>query len=195
MTGLILLAAGASTRLGKPKQNLVFEGETLLQRALQTALDSVCSPVILVLPPDPDRVLPGLTGAPVTIAVNQEWKEGMASSIRCGLEQLLTIEPDVSSCIFMVCDQPYVTASVLDNLVKEHRGTIVASTYQDTLGTPVLFDKSYFPELMQLQGQEGAKKIVMKHRQDVLTIPFPLGEVDIDTAADYNSLLQKGAAG
>lgn len=193
MTGLILLAAGASTRLGKPKQNLVLEGKTLLQRAIHTALDSVCTPVVVVLRPDSKILLPAETTAAVTIVQNQEWEEGMAASIRCGLAELITLEPRVASCIFIVCDQPFVDAALLNTLVQvkeQDKSGMVASAYKDTLGTPVLFDKLYFPELLSLRGQEGAKKIILKHRKDVATVPFPAGAIDIDTAADYADLLQ-----
>lgn len=193
MTGLILLAAGASTRLGKPKQELLFEGQTLLQRATQAAVDSVCSPVVLVLSPNSDISLPESEDTAVITVQNQEWEEGMASSIRCGLNKLLAVEPDITSCIFMVCDQPYANQALLNKLVQvknESGKSIVACGYKDTLGTPVLFDKTFFPELLALKGQEGAKKVIFKQNDAVASVTFSLGAIDIDTAEDYTKLLR-----
>ncbi|SFG40347.1 nucleotidyltransferase family protein [Pontibacter chinhatensis] len=192
MTGLVLLAAGASTRLGKPKQELYFEGMTLFERAIKTALGSACTPVVVVQRAEATFALPEAIAHAVTMVQNPEWQEGMASSIRCGLTKLLALAPDVSACIFMVCDQPFVQESLLDNMIQtkhESRKGIVASAYKDTIGTPVLFDKRYFPDLLSLQGQEGAKKVVLKYKQDAATVPFPLGYIDIDTAEDYDSLI------
>lgn len=192
MTGLVLLAAGASTRLGKPKQELYFEGMTLFERAIKTALGSACTPVVVVQRAEATFALPEAIAHAVTMVQNPEWQEGMASSIRCGLTKLLALAPDVSACIFMVCDQPFVQESLLDNMIqtkRESRKGIVASAYKETIGTPVLFDKRYFPDLLSLQGQEGAKKVVLKYKQDAATVSFPLGYIDIDTAEDYDSLI------
>lgn len=192
MTGLVILAAGASTRLGKPKQNLYFEGDTLLQRAIQTALNSVCAPIVVMLNPEVKYTLPEPLSSAVTIVPNPECQEGMASSIRSGLLTLLEANPAITSCIFMVCDQPFVEAALLHNIVQtktESGKGIVASKYKTTLGTPVLFDKSYFPELLALRGQEGAKRLIAKYKEDVAAVDFPLGFVDIDTSDDYNALI------
>jgi molybdenum cofactor cytidylyltransferase len=92
----------------------------------------------------------------------------------------------------MVCDQPFASASLLNDLIAAHEETlkgIIASGYNNTLGTPVLFNKKYFDDLLKLQGAEGAKKIIMKYADDVATVPFPMGAVDIDTIEDYDSLL------
>ncbi|AKD04205.1 nucleotidyltransferase family protein [Pontibacter korlensis] len=194
-TGLVLLAAGASTRLGKPKQNLLYEGKTLLQRAIHTANRSLCTRVIVVLSANTSGALPDDLSKSIFSVQNEAWEEGMASSIRCGLEKVLAVEPEVESCMFMVCDQPFVEEQLLHEmmLAKQQSGKgIVASAYAETLGTPVLFDRKYFKELLSLQGQEGAKKIIMRHRIDAVPISFPLGTIDIDTVEDYASLIRGG---
>jgi len=193
VTGVVILAAGASTRLGEPKQQLLFQGKTLLQRAVQAAVEAGCAPVVVVLGARAEMLEPELKEMPVTVVQNPDWEEGMASSIRRGLQGLLLIKPELTDCILMVCDQPFVDAEVLRKLVQTKQdgiSGIVASAYNETVGTPVLFDKFYFPELLALQGQEGAKKLVLKHRQVVTSLAFPAGAVDIDTAADYAALLQ-----
>jgi molybdenum cofactor cytidylyltransferase len=190
--GLILLAAGASTRLGEPKQELPYQGKTLLQRAAQAALDSACTPVVVVLGADTAAGLPEIASKPLVKVYNPEWEEGMASSIRHGLTALLSAEPVISGAILMVCDQPYVDAPLLNSLCRTEQETgkgIVACTYKYTLGTPVLFGKAYFQELLELTGQEGAKKLLYRHKEEVAAIPFPLGAVDIDTPEDYSALI------
>jgi molybdenum cofactor cytidylyltransferase len=193
ITGVIILAAGASTRLGEPKQQLHFQGQSLLQRAVQTALASGCAPVAVVLGANAEQLIPELAGAPVKLVQNPDWQEGMASSIRVGLQELMREQSELTEVIFMVCDQPFVEPDVLKRLVQakqDGRSGIIASAYQRTLGTPVLFDKLYFPELLALQGQEGAKKIIMKHQPQVTSLSFEAGAIDIDTQEDYSALLQ-----
>ncbi len=193
VTGIVILAAGASTRLGEPKQQLAYQGKTLLQRAVQAALDSGVGPVAVVLGANAEKLLPELADIPVTVVQNPDWQEGMASSIRAGLQELIRQKPELSEVIFMVSDQPFVDAALLKRLVQakqESRSSIVASAYQGTWGTPVLFDKVYFPELLALQGQEGAKKIILKHQPQVTSISFEAGAIDIDTQEDYKALLQ-----
>ncbi|MCJ8165062.1 nucleotidyltransferase family protein [Pontibacter sp. E15-1] len=190
MTGLVLLAAGASVRMGKPKQELLYKGKTLLGHAIDVALDSVCEPVVVVLQPDATLALPD-TQKPVLTVHNPNWRQGMSASIHCGLAALMAAAPEVTGAIFMVCDQPFVETALLNSLVQTNAGSgkgIVACYYQGTLGTPVLFNRVYFEELLYLRGKEGAKKLLFRHSEDVATLPFSLGAVDIDTPEDYKRL-------
>jgi|SRR6185437_1917464 len=188
MTGIIILAAGSSSRLGRPKQTLVYKGKTLLQRAIEAAAASVCKPLIVVLGANHDLISPAITGEAAIIVQNADWDEGMASSIRAGILQLKDT-PDIDSAILMLCDQPFVDATLLDQLVKKKSAKgIVASAYDNTIGPPVLFDAAYFDELLLLKGQQGAKKLLMKYADDVVTVPFPKGSVDIDTMEDFEKI-------
>jgi molybdenum cofactor cytidylyltransferase len=122
------------------------------------------------------------------VVENDGWEEGIASSIRCGLNALLEIMPDIEHAIFMVCDQPFVTARLLNELVEVCADTgsdIVACAYGGTVGTPALFSKNYFPALLELQGDEGAKKLLKQYSDAVGVISFPKGDIDIDTMKDY----------
>ena len=189
MTGIIILAAGSSSRLGKPKQNLIYKGQTLLQNAIETALKSSCKPVMVVLGANYSNIIPTIRNVPVSIVYNQDWNEGMASSIRTGIAKIQQLTPETTSIILMLCDQPFVDTSLLNKIVqKKSTKGIVASSYKDTAGPPVLFDKIYFDELLLLKGQEGAKKLLLKYPDDVITVPFTLGGVDIDTIEDYERL-------
>ena len=189
MTGIIILAAGSSSRLGKPKQNLVYKSQTLLQRAITTAAASVCKPVIVVLGANEEVIKPTIENDTINIIHNPDWQEGMASSIRLGINALQKIEPKAGSVILTLCDQPFVDTALLDELVKKKSAKgIVASGYNDTIGAPVLFDAVYFDELLLLKGQEGAKKLLLKYPDEVVTVPFPLGGIDVDTVEDYEKL-------
>ena len=187
MTAAIILAAGESSRLGQPKQNLLFKGRTLLQSAVDSALQSNCKPVIVMLGANASQINP-IAG--VTTLKNKDWKEGMASSIRIAIEEI-NKDLSIDNVIIMLCDQPFVSAELLNALIDKQIETgksIVACTYNGTIGVPVLFDHTIFAELLLLQGQEGAKKILKTHANVIATIPFEQGGIDIDTPDDYERL-------
>ncbi len=190
-TGVIILAAGESSRLGSPKQLLTYAGTTLLEHTVQLAIDSVAHPVIVVLGAQEELIQPTLENTEVQIVINKDWKEGMASSVRCGITQLLKTDPLTTGAVIMLCDQPYVTATFINDLLATHETTakkIVASSYSGTLGPPTFFHKSIFPELLQLKGDVGAKAIIRQHKEDVEAVLFLKGAVDIDTPSDYIAL-------
>ena len=189
MTGLIILAAGSSSRLGTPKQNLVFQGTTLLQRSIATALASDCAQVLVVLGANAELIEPIIADKPIQIIHNKEWQEGMASSIRIGISAMQQSTPQLESVILMLCDQPFADVSVINQLIKASaQNNLVASAYNGTIGPPALFSKSHFEELLNLQGNEGAKKLLLKYADEVFKVPFPLGIIDIDTVGDYERL-------
>ncbi|RNI30593.1 nucleotidyltransferase family protein [Rufibacter latericius] len=193
MTGIIILAAGSSSRLGQAKQQLLFQGQTLLQRSIQAAVKAEGSPVIVVLGANAEAILPQLQFPETHLVTNPDWQEGMASSIRAGLNHLLSVAPQSSGALFMLCDQPFVSTNLLDALVQRQKKSgknIVACSYQETLGAPVLFTKRFFSELLLLNGQEGAKKLLSIYRKEVASLLFPEGAIDIDTAEDYAALKQ-----
>jgi molybdenum cofactor cytidylyltransferase len=191
MTAAIILAAGESSRLGQPKQNLIFNGQTLLERVIDSAQQSKCNPVIVVLGANSDKIKPM---AETITLYNKDWQEGMASSIRTAIDEI-DRNPLVNNAIILLCDQPYVNATLLNTLIDKQAQTgtpIVACAYNGTTGVPVLFDRSLFTELLLLQGREGAKKILLTHANDSVTIPFEHGSIDIDTFGDYENLLKLG---
>lgn len=190
MTGLIILAAGQSARMGTPKQKLLYRGNSLLHHSITIALQSPYRPVIVVLGAFADDILPGIPQKPIDVIINTKWEEGMASSIRAGIDHLQKT-PGVTNALIILCDQPHVSSRLLNDMLRaktQSGKNIVACTYNDTIGVPALFDQKYFPELLALTGQEGAKKILAAHADDVFALEFPLGAVDIDTMEDYNQL-------
>lgn len=191
-TGILILAAGNSSRLGEPKQLLNFKGKTLLRNVVEEAL-KVSDSVIVVTGSNHSEISKEIDNLEVKITENISWNEGMGSSIKIGIAELLNSFPAVENCIISVCDQPFIEASVFSYLIqmqKDSQKEIVASKYSDTLGTPVLFSKKYFKELFCLSGSEGAKKLLQKFKDDIAEISFEQGAIDIDTPSDYQKLIQ-----
>jgi molybdenum cofactor cytidylyltransferase len=192
MTGIIILAAGRGGRFGQPKQNLVFQNQTLLQRAIATAKASACCPIIVVIGAHTDLIDGGIESPEVKMVFNAKWEEGMASSIRTGIEIMKDYE-DVESALIMLCDQPLLTPSLINDMLQKQQTSakaIVGCSYNDTIGVPVLFHRSVFDELLLLQGREGAKKVLGNHTNDVASVPFAGGSLDIDTPQDYERLIK-----
>lgn len=190
-TGIVVLAAGASTRLGAPKQLLNFRGKSLLRRAVETAVASLCRPVIVVLGAHAAEVRGEIENLEIEVIENTEWADGLGSSIRVGINRLNEFSQDVSGAVIMLCDQPLISTKAIDELVKIHHETgaaIVASEYKGTLGVPALFARAMFPELMNLRGDKGAKQIIEKFPHRVGIVAVPHAAVDIDTRKDYESL-------
>lgn len=189
--GVIILAAGASERMGRPKQTLVFENETLLQRMAGTATSLGCGPVIIVLGANAQLFSSECENA-ITV-INDRWKEGMASSVCCGVNAIMEKLPAAEGVIITVCDQPYITVSLLQKLLDVHQQSqlpIVACSYGNTTGTPVFFHQTMFSELIELKGDKGAKEIIKKNKNRVALVDFPTGTVDLDTEEDYLRLVQ-----
>lgn len=188
--GIILLAAGASVRLGKPKQLLRFRGETLLRRSANIAL-AVSKNFVITLGANLKILRQEIENLPVQIAENKDWKEGMSGSIKIGLEKLADIGESINAVIIMVCDQPFVDENLLRKIIEKFEQTdalIVACEYQNTLGVPALFHRKLFPELLALDAQTGAKQLIKKYQSQLAVVPFPEGAFDIDTLADYENL-------
>jgi molybdenum cofactor cytidylyltransferase len=189
-----LLAAGASVRLGKPKQLLLYKGKTLLRHGLEVAIETGANPIIVVLGANAHLLMEETTTENTGIVINHSWQEGMGSSIRCGLHRLLELAPGAEAVTFLVCDQPFVSAKLLDDLVKKYRETgkpVIASRYKNSLGTPALFDKTIFASLLALKGGSGAKGIIEENPELVEFVNFPLGNIDIDTESDYEALIRQ----
>lgn len=192
LTGIVILAAGSSSRLGQPKQLLSYKNTSLLKNTITEASPVTNTAVIVVTGSNHELIEKEITDPEIKTIFNPDWELGMSSSITKGLKELLRSYPDIEKCIFAVCDQPFVTTKVFENLISKHEKTekgIIASAYSETLGTPVLFHKKYFTELLQLKGQEGAKKMINRFLEDTAKVPFEKGNIDIDTIEDYNQLI------
>jgi len=210
----VILAAGESSRLGQPKQLIQFRGKTLVRCMVDAASEARCRPILVVLgnskqtshlhsPGSPTReareheieLVEGIsselkkTGA--TIVANPNWKSGIGTSIRAGIQQLIEIAPGLEATVLLACDQPFVDRAVIGGLITLHhetRKSIVAASYAGTLGVPALFDRSRLPDLLGLDDSAGAKSIILSNRDQVAEFPFPEGEIDIDTPEDCERL-------
>lgn len=187
----VVLAAGASTRLGEPKQLVVVDGEPLLLRTVRVAREAGCDPVVVVLGFEAQRMRAALGGMPVLFAENANWHSGMGSSLRRGMEALADIDPGIAGVLVLVCDQTALSAEVLRELRRVHaRGdrSITASRYSGRVGVPAIFSAPYFPELMRVEGDRGARGILERHTGDVATVEFADGVKDLDTPEQLRDL-------
>ena len=186
--GIVVLAAGASERMGTPKQLLPIAGTSLIRRAALTALGADCSPVVVVLGAHADLIRPELAGLDIEIAINGQWQLGMSSSIRCGVDALLSLQPDSEGILLMLADQPALTSRSLRSLLRLDLGVaIVAARYNDTLGTPALFPPHHFQELRELEGACGARNLIQRHLEAVRAVHVPEAARDLDSPEDFES--------
>ena len=180
----VILAAGASRRLGTPKQLVARDGETLLRRIVRTALAGG-GPVFVVTGFRSPDMAAELAGLPVQLVVNPAWEEGMGASLRHGVAAL---PAGSSGVLLLVCDQPAVTPELLEQLQAEHRAApeaLVACAYGGTLGIPALLPARLFPQLLALRGDQGARGLF--RGEAVIPITFPEGAQDVDRPEDVRT--------
>lgn len=190
-TAILLLAAGNSSRLGRPKQLLRLKsGNSLLENTIEAAMESNSQHVCIVLGSAYNFFSKIIQDTTVDVVHNTDWQKGMGSSIKKGVQFILDNHPQTESIVISVCDQPYMNTVVFNDLIKETgNNNIITSKYDDqTYGVPVLFPSSYFNELMNIGDQEGAKSIV-ENAKSRTYINFKLGNIDIDTEEDVRSYL------
>jgi molybdenum cofactor cytidylyltransferase len=196
-TGIVILAAGSSSRFGNTKQLLHFNGKTLLQHAIGEATEAGAEPIVVVTGANADEISKEIKNEKVETAFNKDWEQGIASGIVIGVKKAITLNNELEKVIIAVCDQPFVSSSLFLQLSQKQTKSgkhIVASAYADTVGTPALFTKKYFDALMGLTGDQGAKILLKKYSEDLAAVDFPDGYIDIDTQEDYENLL-KGKPG
>jgi molybdenum cofactor cytidylyltransferase len=188
----IVLAAGRSSRLGRPKQLLPVHGEPLIRHTLRHVLASSLDQVILVVGHEADEVCTAVAGLHAECVVNPDAAAGQSTSVRAGLAAL---SPDVEAAVFILGDQPGVDPKVIDALIgawRESGSAVVAPRYEDRLGNPVLFDRRVFPELALLGGDAGARPIVRAYQDSGTLHLVPVNGAappDVDTEADYAALI------
>lgn len=172
--GAVILAAGASKRVGEPKQLLMLAGETLLERTVRVAQAAGCSPVVVVLGASAEVIQVKCELPDVVIVMNADWAEGMGSSVRAGVAAMLGLD----ACIVMTCDMPAVTAEHLRALMIS--GEMTASSYSGKRGVPACYPATAFQSLMELRGDSGGKNLLQSARSVVLVG----GDLDVDTMGD-----------
>ena len=187
----IVLAAGASTRFGSPKQLVRVAGRPLLHSALARAADVAGSAVSVVLGAHAAELTPLLTHSQALIVINRDWREGIASSIRAGVSRL---PPSCNAVLLMLADQAAVTAEDLKRLVSAWRRQpdyIVAARYGMTTGVPAVFPRSVFADLAALRGDTGARALLQRNPDRVVRVPMASAAIDIDTTEDLLKIHSK----
>lgn len=189
--GLVILAAGASRRMGSPKQLIEIDGRPLLVRAIEAALAAPVWPVVVVLGANAVAIRPVIGHLPVLVIENPAWSEGMASSIREGVTTLRQFSRTLDAAVLALCDQPGFSAATVESLLVAHRATgrgIVAARYSGRLGAPALFAREHFAALTALTGEEGARDLLNADPARVAAVELPELARDLDTPADLEGL-------
>ncbi|MAU17201.1 MAG: molybdopterin-guanine dinucleotide biosynthesis protein MobA [Muricauda sp.] len=190
---VVVLAAGGSSRLGRPKQLVEFKGKTLLEHTMEKVDMLGFQTKILVLGANQDSIQEKIETKGFNVVTNNNWEQGMASSIKMGLEASLAEENGLDHVLFLVSDQPFLERTNLIGLVhtqltKKPKATY--SQYGENIGVPAIFSKAAFPLLLNLEGDEGAKKLIYSKDFDFCTETFKNGGFDVDTEEDVQQLKQ-----
>ena len=179
---IIVLAAGASTRLGQAKQLVQIAGRPALQQVVSNAIAVAGSAVTVVLGAQAADITRMLQHSSASVLINRQWEEGIGASIRCGVGAL---SQGCDAVLLLLGDQVAVTASDLKRLISAWNGQdsiIATSVYSGQLGVPAIFPRFAFSELMQLRGDQGAKAIINRYTSRLAHVPMPNAAYDLDTA-------------
>jgi molybdenum cofactor cytidylyltransferase len=190
MNGVIVLAAGESSRMGQLKQLLPYRETSLLRHAAETALATGLGPVLVVLGAEAQRCEEALRQLDIQTITNPDWPLGMGLSISAGVTAFEQLAPGLAGILILLHDQPAVPAARLRQLVEARREgeLIVAARYGDAVGVPAYFRRDLFEELRGLEGAAGAKKIIREHPAQTRLFDLPEARFDIDTPEDYEQM-------
>ncbi|MCQ8119837.1 nucleotidyltransferase family protein [Methylomonas rosea] len=184
----VILAAGASSRMGSPKQLLIWQDRPLLTHALANAQAVLAERIVLVLGANAEAIKTAIDLNGVSVALNPDWADGMAGSIRTGIEAL---PATAGAVLLMLCDQPLINAAHLQNLLRAWQiapERIVVSQYAESFGVPAVFPAAFFAQLVGLTGDRGAKPLLLRFEEALVKVPLQEAELDIDTQGDYQRL-------
>lgn len=187
-TAILILAAGSSSRMGKPKQLLPFKSTTLLGNVIEQAKNSKADTIFCVLGAKEQIIKASISSYEIELISNTNFKDGLSSSIVVGMKHLKDLFDNI---LIMLADQPNVNSTYLNKLMKiseENPSKIIASNYQNKKGVPAVFPKQYFQQLLNLQGDKGAKEFLNNQTDIIKMAPFNL--TDIDTKEDYQKLIR-----
>jgi molybdenum cofactor cytidylyltransferase len=183
----IILAAGESKRMGSPKMILPFRGMTIIEKVIENVLSSDVDKTIIVLGAGKEKILKLTEKLPVMYCFNENYKNGMLTSVKRGFEYL---PKDFRAAVVLLGDQPMIGASVINTVIKgynESGKNIIIPVYNNKRGHPLLVDKRYWDEIISLDGPEGLKELINRHPDDLLEVETGNPEIltDIDTEEEY----------
>ncbi len=199
-TAAIILAAGSSSRMGAGRHKLLLPlGEhSVLAHVIAATLASQARPIVVVLGHQMSQVRESINAytadSAITIVENPEYQQGMSTSLRVGIQALISSPRSVNGALIILGDQPLMTAHILDRLITTKQSTgkrIVASFYNGKRGSPTLFDACFFPELLEMTGDEGGRKVLERHQQEMASVEFKdeTADYDVDTWEAYQQVV------
>ena len=191
---LVILAAGASKRMGAIKQLLPWRSTSLLGHTIDQAQKSTASKTIVVLGANAIKIRTQITKHNLDILINEQWEEGMGTSIKCAVNYLISDKYEYSAVLFVLADQPLIKTSHYDALISaftKTRNKIIASRLNEKAGVPALFSKSLFSKLLMIQGDIGAKKVIAQNTDLVHAIRCADSMIDIDTQETYQKMYRE----
>lgn len=187
---VVILAAGASKRMGVPKQLLKWGNETLITHTIQTALKLNTDAIYLVLGANFQLIKKTINHFPITILNNENWEQGLGTSIACASQYIQKEKPNIEALLFILADQPFINSDYLNELVSSfapHKNQIIASSYPNLkFGVPAIFDVFYFEQLLKLKDDFGARNILKENESFVKALKPPVKNVDLDFKEDYD---------
>lgn len=188
---VIILAAGAARRMNQAKMLLPFEEHTILETIIGKAKEIKPDHICVVTGYYHNQIVAKVSDHEICFVYNEQWEQGMSTSIKKGLGFLTSQDSNIPQLLIMVADQPYISTSLLQKMLQlqiQSNKSIVAACYAGVAGTPVLFQSKHFSNLEKLTGDKGARSILQQYPDDLVTIDFPLGKIDIDTVEDFQKL-------
>ncbi len=188
----IILAAGTSSRMGRPKQLLEYKGKSFLQTIIDTARSSILDDIIVVIGYEKELILQQIDFSGVRIIENEHHAEGQSSSIKAGVSAL---PENCDAALFLLSDQPLITSGLIRTLIKYYRKTgagIIVPVKDGRRGNPVLMDRKLFEDLKEIKGDTGGRSLFDRYKQNLECLEVAeMGiHIDIDTPDDYRQLLQ-----
>lgn len=190
---ILILAAGSANRMGSPKQLLKFEESTLLGHCITNAIASNSDSVFCVLGANSEEIKKSITTFNIEIILNENWQEGIGSSISKGVSHIEKEHSNIESILILLADQPLVKKEYLNDMMQSSNSNsekILASNYGDFYGVPALFPKKYFKTLSELKGDSGANKMLNEPSLSLISLKASEYILDIDTKEDYEKLIK-----
>lgn len=189
---LVIMAAGASSRMGQPKQLLNWGDNSLISHSIKTAQNTNSKDIIVVLGANFDTIIKNIKHYKITVLNNKAWELGLGESIACAANYVLNLKTNIDGLLLVLADQPLIDSKHLNKMIQSfevNTNQIIATSYgKEVTGVPVLFDSLYFETLSKLTGDEGAKSILKKYQKKVIALELEFENLDIDSKEDYNNL-------